>query len=72
MRGHHLEGVWRELRGRIRERWGEMTHDDGNVIAGQRDQLIGKVQQLYGTAAEQAERKITAFERWTGHTTRGH
>lgn len=72
MSGHHIQGVWREVRGHLRERWGKLTHDDLDVIAGRRDQLIGKVQQLYGTAAQQAERHIAALERRASQFTGRH
>jgi len=51
-----LEGRWKQIRGKVRERWGRLTHDDLEVIAGRRDQLVGKIQERYGITREQAHR----------------
>ncbi|MGH7582104.1 MAG: CsbD family protein [Gemmatimonadales bacterium] len=53
-----VAGQWKEFRGDVQERWGKLTNDDLDVIAGKRDQLLGKIQQLYGTTREQAEREL--------------
>ena len=58
----HIKGAWKELRGHVREQWGELTDDDIDVVAGQRDQLVGRVQQRYGTAKDEAERQVSEFE----------
>ena len=49
-----LEGQWTQLKGRVRERWGKLTDDDLDRIAGKRDQLIGTIQQKYGAARDAA------------------
>ncbi len=56
-----LEGRWKQIRGKVRERWGRLTHDDLEVIAGRRDQLVGKIQERYGITREQAERQVEEF-----------
>lgn len=53
-----LEGKWKEIRGKIREWWGELTDDDLDVIAGNRDRLVGRLQQRYGYTKEQAAEEI--------------
>jgi|GEM_PF-1164998 len=58
-----LRGRWKQIRGRIRERWGHLTHDDLDVIAGRRDQWVGRIQERYGVAREEAERQVEAFLR---------
>jgi uncharacterized protein YjbJ (UPF0337 family) len=62
MSWHKLAGVRRELRGHIREWWARLTGNNMGVLAGQHDQLIGKIQRRYGSAAEQAERRAIARE----------
>jgi uncharacterized protein YjbJ (UPF0337 family) len=57
-----LEGQWTELKGKVRERWGKLTDDDLDRIAGKRGQLIGTIQQKYGEAREKAERQVSDFE----------
>jgi uncharacterized protein YjbJ (UPF0337 family) len=53
-----LQGRWNQLKGKVREKWGELTDDDFTQIAGKKDQLVGRVQERYGLAKEQAERDV--------------
>jgi uncharacterized protein YjbJ (UPF0337 family) len=53
-----VEGNWKQMRGRVKERWGKLTDDDLTVIAGRRDQLEGMIQERYGYAKERARREI--------------
>ena len=53
-----LEGKWKQLKGDIRVKWGELTDDDLEQIAGNRDKLAGKLQERYGIAREEANRQI--------------
>ena len=60
-----VKGSWNVLKGRVREQFGKLTDDDLDVIAGQRDQLVGRLQQRYGYAREEAERQIdNALKSW--------
>ena len=43
-----LRGNWNQLKGKVREKWGLLTHDDLEHIAGHKDRLIGKLQERYG------------------------
>lgn len=56
-----LQGRWKQVRGKVRERWGRLTHDDLEVIGGRWDQLVGKIQERYGITREQAERQVDEF-----------
>ncbi len=58
-----LGGNWKQFKGRLRERWGELTDDELNIAAGRREQLIGRIQERYGVTAEEAERQVAEFER---------
>ena len=60
-----LEGKWKQLRGGIREKWGELTDDELDQIAGKRDKLVGLLQEKYGYTQVEAERQIDDFlESW--------
>ena len=61
MAGDVLEGRWKQLKGRVREKWGLFTDDDVERIAGKRDQLVGMVQAHYGEVKEEAERQVAEF-----------
>ncbi|MBI4498145.1 MAG: CsbD family protein [Chloroflexi bacterium] len=56
--GDMLQGRWTQLRGQVKEWWGQLTDDDLDQIAGRKDQLIGKLQAKYGYTKEQAEREV--------------
>jgi uncharacterized protein YjbJ (UPF0337 family) len=58
-----LEGKWKQLRGEIRETWGELTDDELDQIAGKRDKLAGSLQEKYGWSRDEAERQIDDFLR---------
>ena len=58
MNSDTLKGKWKELKGSAKEHWGRLTDDDLDVINGQYEQLIGKVQQRYGIARDEAQRQI--------------
>jgi len=53
-----MAGQWQEFRGIVHERWGKLTNDDLDVIAGRREQLIGMIQKLYGTTREAIDRQL--------------
>jgi uncharacterized protein YjbJ (UPF0337 family) len=47
---NRVEGSWKQLKGKIKEQWGNLTDDDIEKIAGKREQLEGKIQERYGTS----------------------
>jgi len=49
---------WKQIKGKVKEKWGKLTDDDLNVIDGRRDQLEGKIQQRYGYAKDQTKKDI--------------
>jgi len=57
MNWDQTEGKWKQLKGSVKEHWGKLTDDDLIMIAGNRDKLIGKVQERYGIAKEEAQRR---------------
>ena len=64
---NRVEGNWKQMKGRVKERWGKLTDDDLTAIAGRRDQLEGKIQERYGYAKTQARREIEDWYRSTEH-----
>jgi uncharacterized protein YjbJ (UPF0337 family) len=56
-----IKGEWKQLTGKVKEKWGKLTDDDLTTIAGKRDQLVGKLQERYGYAKDQAERELDEF-----------
>lgn len=58
MNWDQVKGQWNQMKGSVRKQWGKLTDDDLNVIAGERERLVGKIQERYGIAKEEAERQI--------------
>lgn len=63
MNWDRIEGNWKQLKGRVTTRWGKLTDDDLDVIAGRRDELAGKIQERYGIARDEAEKQLSNWER---------
>jgi uncharacterized protein YjbJ (UPF0337 family) len=55
---NRVEGNWKQVKGKAKEKWGKLTDDDLNVIEGRRDQLEGKLQQRYGFAKDQIHKDV--------------
>jgi uncharacterized protein YjbJ (UPF0337 family) len=59
--GDIAQGQWKQIRGQVKEQWGKLTDDDLDRVDGQRDQLVGRVQELYGRAKIEAEKEVDRF-----------
>jgi uncharacterized protein YjbJ (UPF0337 family) len=55
---NRVEGNWKQVKGKAKEKWGELTDNDLNVINGRRDQLEGKIQERYGYAKDRARKEV--------------
>lgn len=49
------------MKGDVRKKWGKLTDDDLDVIAGERERLVGKIQERYGIQKEEAERQVAGW-----------
>jgi uncharacterized protein YjbJ (UPF0337 family) len=63
MNREQIQGNWKSLMGKVREKWGDLTDDDVAVIDGKREQLLGSLERRYGMAKEEAERQVKDFEK---------
>jgi uncharacterized protein YjbJ (UPF0337 family) len=61
MNWDQVEGNWKIFKGRIKEKWGKLTDDELDQIAGRRDRLVGYIQKQYGVAREEAENQVREF-----------
>jgi uncharacterized protein YjbJ (UPF0337 family) len=52
--------------GKVKEKWGKLTDDDLTVINGNKEQLVGKIQERCGIAKEAAEKQVDEFTRSYG------
>ena len=64
-----LKGKWLQLKGSIREKWGQLTDDDVDTVEGSAERLVGQIQERYGYAKQRAEDEVDAFLARYGTTT---
>jgi uncharacterized protein YjbJ (UPF0337 family) len=58
-----LKGKWHQLKGEVKSRWGKLTDDDLNRAEGDAESLIGRIQERYGIARDDAKREVDHFFR---------
>jgi uncharacterized protein YjbJ (UPF0337 family) len=56
-----LKGQWHQWKGDIKARWGKLTDDDLDLAEGNAEKLMGKLQERYGYARDQAKRELDDF-----------
>ncbi len=56
-----LKGKWKEIKGQIREKWGELTDDEIAQVEGTEERLVGLLQKKYGYSKDEAEAKYKEF-----------
>ncbi len=55
---NRVEGNWKQVKGKVKEKWGKLTDDDLTAINGRREELEGKIQQHYRLAKDQAKKQV--------------
>lgn len=53
-----LEGDWKQLTGKIKQKWGMLTDDDMTQAEGNREYLVGKLQEHYGLSKDMAQQNL--------------
>jgi len=61
MNWNTLSGNWKEAKGKVKSQWGRLTDDDLTQVEGNKDRLIGVIQQKYGLARDKAEAQLDEF-----------
>ena len=56
-----LKGQWMQLKGKVRQQWGQLTDDEIDEVQGNAEMLIGRIQERYGRSREEAEGEV---DRW--------
>ena len=57
MNWDRIEGNWKQFKGKVREKWGDLTDDDIKMMGGKKDQLVGKIQERYGISKDEASKQ---------------
>lgn len=61
MNWDRIEGNWKQFSGKAQQQWGKLTNDDLHVVEGRRQELVGKIQERYGVAKDEAERQVDSW-----------
>ena len=63
MNWDRIEGNGKQLKGRVKQKWGKLTDDDLDLSAGKKDELVGKLQERLGIRRDEAERQVSDWTR---------
>ncbi len=63
MNWDRIEGNWKQLKDNVKEQWGKLTDDQLDVIAGKRDNLVGKIQETYGISRDETEKQLNEWQK---------
>lgn len=63
MNSDQIAGQWKQAKGKLKEQWGKLTDDDLKAIEGNRDQLVGRIQERYGITREAAQKQVEEWKR---------
>ena len=58
-----LKGNWKQLKGSVQAKWGDLTDDQLDQIEGKREKLVGEIQENYGIARDEAEKQVEEWEK---------
>jgi len=62
MNWDRISGDWKQFKGQAKQSWGKLTDDDVTYIEGSRDKMVGKIQERYGIAKDEAEKQVRDWE----------
>jgi len=62
MNQDQMQGNWQQVKGKLREKWGELTDDELEQTKGNRDQIAGKIREKYGIAKDEAQQQVAQVE----------
>lgn len=62
MNNDRIAGQWKQLSGKIKEKWGRLTEDDLNRAKGNSEYLAARIQERYGLAKDFAEKRVQDFQ----------
>jgi uncharacterized protein YjbJ (UPF0337 family) len=63
MNWDRIQGNWKQFKGNLQQQWGLLTDDQLDVVAGRRDLLQGRIQELYGISKKETEKQLSDWEK---------
>jgi len=61
MNDETFKGQWLQIKGKVREQWGKLTNDDLDQVQGRSEQLVGRIEERYGLAKDEARRQVNKW-----------
>jgi len=61
MNRDRIEGNWKQVKGKAKQRWGKLTDDELDRVEGRTEELAGRIQEHYGVSRDEAEKQIDEF-----------
>ena len=61
MNWDQISGKWDQMKGEVKNQWAKLTDDDLMFVKGQKDKLVGKIQERYGMLEDKARKEV---EEW--------
>jgi uncharacterized protein YjbJ (UPF0337 family) len=61
MNKDRIQGNWKQIKGKAKQRWGKLTDDQLDRVEGRTEELAGRVQEAYGVSREEAEKQVDEF-----------
>lgn len=55
---NRVEGNWKEVKGKVKDKWESLRTLNLRTINGHRDQLAGRLQERYGYAKDQTRKEV--------------
>jgi uncharacterized protein YjbJ (UPF0337 family) len=59
-----VEGNLKQVKGKLKAQWGELTDNQLEVVSGKRAELAGKIEEAYGITRKDAEQQTKLFEQF--------
>lgn len=56
-----LNGNWKQIKGDIKQSFGKLTDDDMKQLEGNAEELVGRLQERYGWAKNEAAKRVNDF-----------
>ena len=56
-----FKGKWKELKGSVKEKWGNLTDDEVTEVEGKTEKLVGILQEKYGYSKDKAQEEYNKF-----------
>ena len=56
-----MKGDWKQMKGKIKQKWAKLTDDDIQFIEGKQEEAAGILQKRYGIARDVAEKQWKEF-----------